>query len=133
MCNFYVLHVTKRGKAMPQSKASLEMNSATNATTWFSPRLQRCGQESEQSFYNEPALLKNSHMFDVMQFTKEGYTKKNRFLQYCKKIVYLKEAEHAKSSKDPEERRLKRLALDLLSNEFLPPMNSCPNKRRKNI
>ena len=103
-------------------------------------------REDNQTFYNEAALLEHKQMFDIMQFTKEGYAKENTFLPWCRKAASLRAlwastatdhaepdtaTEHAQSSDDPETCWMKPLALILLCSELLPEQKNYKIRRDK--
>ena len=49
-----------------------------------------CLRNDQQTFYDEPALLKHKQMFDIMQYTKEGNAKEDTFLEWCRKFGSLR-------------------------------------------
>ena len=94
-----------------------------------------CLRNDQQTFYDEPALLKHKQMFDIMQCTKEGDIKEDTFLDWCRKMASLRmqvtstATEHAESSTATEHAQspegsgkpwYKALGSELRSNELLP-------------
>ena len=73
-------------------------------------------------FYDEPALLLQKQMFDIMRRTKEGLAKENTFLEWCRRVNKHKEVPSSSASIATEhaENCFKSLAVDLLSNDLTP-------------
>ena len=116
------------------------------------------GRYSETHFYSEPELLIHKKMFDIMTRNKEGLSKENTFIEWCRRVHRHTKApstavpsiatEHAEAAstatehdESPTYRALlqreancfKSLALDLLSNDLTPEQRrDAKYKIRKN-
>ena len=92
------------------------------------------GRLLDQHFYDEPALLLQKQLWDIISRNKEGLAKKKTFMEWCRRVHMHTEAastasastaaEHAEATSTATEHAeshcFKSLALGLLSNDPTP-------------
>ena len=82
-------HATEQAKSPRSGHATEQAKSLDDifdecADVVFAKIEEWCLRNDQQTFHDEPALLKHKRMFDIMQYTKEGNSKEDTFLEWCR-------------------------------------------------
>ena len=77
-------HATEQAKSPRSGHATEQAMSLDDiigecADVVFAKIEEWCLRNDQQTFYDEPALLKHKQMFDIMQYTKEGNANEDTF------------------------------------------------------